>query len=166
MFISGAVVNFMAELYSVSKIDSKLQNFSRNLLARKLVAVWAMDVVPFVRMSTKRPKGVDKIFIAKVVWLVLCPVMEVKRCSIAPNKCPVRVDIRQAQSKRVLHLVGSQPSVCFLLAVFLCVCWLFDSLFFWENNSQKNNLRKGGIFGKKQQPLPWRNLPPFLTFCL
>ena len=39
MFISGAVVKFVAELYSIRKIDSKLQKFRRTFPARELVAV-------------------------------------------------------------------------------------------------------------------------------
>ena len=67
--------------------------------ASELVTVRAIDIIPLVLMTTKKPKGMDTVFIFEVVWLVACPVMEVKRSSITPHKRPFRVDISEAQPR-------------------------------------------------------------------
>ena len=61
------------------------------------MTVRAIDIIPLVLMTRKKPKGMDTVFIFEVVWLVACPVMEIKRSSITPNKRSFRVDISEAQ---------------------------------------------------------------------
>ena len=62
-------------------------------LASESVAVCTIHIVPFILVVLKETKSVNTVLIVKVVWLVFRPVMKIKRCSIAPNKCPFRVDI-------------------------------------------------------------------------
>ena len=66
-------------------------------------------------MTTKKPKGMDTVFIFEVVWLVACPVMEVKRSSITPHKRPFRVDISEAQPRMLPTMEVLNVDIFFLI---------------------------------------------------
>jgi len=72
---------------------------ARTFLAGKSVAACAIHIVPFILMTLEETKSMNTIFIMKVIWLVIRPMLEVKRRSIAPDKCSFGVDIRQAQPR-------------------------------------------------------------------
>ena len=66
-------------------------------------------------MIRKKPKGMDTVFIFEVVWLVACPVMEVKRSSITPHKRPFRVDISEAQPRMLPTMEVLNVDIFFLI---------------------------------------------------
>ena len=66
-------------------------------------------------MTSKKPKGMDTVFIFEVVWLVACPVMEVKRSSITPHKRSFRVDISEAQPRMLPSMEVLNIDIFFLI---------------------------------------------------